>query len=249
MIRTYKRHNFRWGVGFSDTRLDSRTDSTARGSYVFTGLFTTGATATAQSGADFADFLLGMPQQASVQYGPGTELFRSHSVNAFFQDDWRMSSNFTLNVGVRYEYQSPYSEADNRLANLDVNSGFTAAVPVVAGRDGPFSGLYPDDPREPGPQHLSPRGSRLAWRPRPKWVIRGGYGINYSSVPYLQIVQKLAAQPPFATTSTIAVRPGSAPLSLATALLTSTAEHDEQLRRRSELQHRLRAALECRPPA
>jgi hypothetical protein len=220
MIRAYKRHNFRWGAGFSDTHLDSRTDSIARGSYLFTGLFTTGATATAQSGADFADFLLGMPQQASVQYGPGTELFRSHSVNAYFQDDWRMSSNFTLNMGVRYEYQSPYSEADNRLANLDVNSGFTAAVPVVPDGTGPFYGAYPVTLVNPDRHAFAPRIG-LAWRPRPKWVVRGGYGINYSSVPYLQIAQKLAAQPPFATTDTLAGTVAS-PLSLATALLTST---------------------------
>ena len=217
MIRTVKRHNLRWGFGFTDTWLDSRTDSSARGAYVFTGLFTTGATATQQSGADFADFLLGMPQQASIQYGPGTERFRSQSVNAYFQDDWRLSSNLTLNVGVRYEYQSPYSEADNRLVNLDVSPGFTAAVPVVAGATGPYYGTYPTTIVNPDRHAFSPRIA-LAWRPKPKWVVRGGYGINYSSVPYLQIAQKLAGQPPFATTNTL-VGTVASPLSLATAFL------------------------------
>ncbi len=218
MIRSYKRHNFRWGFGFSDTRLDSRTDANPRGSYVFTGLFTTGDTASNGSGVDFADFLLGTPQSSTVQYGPGTEQFRSQSLNAYFQDDWRVSSNFTLNWGVRWEYQAPYSEVDNRLANLDVNSSFTAAVPVLAGGTGPYYGQFTTALVNPDRHAFAPRIG-LAWRPKPKWVIRGGYGINYSSVPYLQIVQKLAAQPPYATTNQLDLKAGASPVPMATALL------------------------------
>jgi hypothetical protein len=214
MIRVYKKHNLRWGVDFKDERLDSRTDASARGSYVFTGLFTGGGTARL-TGADFADFLLGLPQQASVQYGPGLEQFRSHSVNAFFQDDWRVSANLTINAGLRYEYQAPYGEASNRLANLDVPPGFTAAVPALAGQVGAFTGLYPATIVEPDRDNFSPRIG-LAWRLKPKIVIRGGYGINYSSVPYLSIAQKLASQPPFATTATVMGTP-AVPLSLSGA--------------------------------
>jgi len=214
MSRIYKRHNLRWGFDLKDERLDSRTNATARGAYVFTGLFTGGGTSQL-TGTDFADFLLGLPQQASVQYGPGLEQFRSHSVNAFFQDDWRVSANLTFNAGVRYEYQSPYSEASQRLVNLDTNSDFTAAVPVLAGQIGPYTGLYPATIIEPDRNNFSPRLS-FAWRPKPKWVIRGGYGINYSSVPYLSVAQKLAAQPPFATTATM-IGTVAVPLSLSDA--------------------------------
>ena len=59
MIRSVKRHNLRWGFGFADTRLDSRTDSNARGTYYFTGAFAGGGTATGGQRHDFADFLLG----------------------------------------------------------------------------------------------------------------------------------------------------------------------------------------------
>jgi hypothetical protein len=222
MIRSVKRHNLRWGFGFSDTRLDSRTDANARGTFDFTGWFTSGATATGGSGVDLADFLLGMPQSSTVQYGPGTERFRSQAFNAYFQDDWRISSGFTLNLGVRWEYQAPYSEADNRLAGLDVNSSFTAAVPVQAGGTGPYNGEFQATLVKPDHHAIAPRIG-LAWRPRPKWVVRGGYGINYSSVPYLQIAQKLAAQPPFATSNRVDSKTGPLP-SLETVLLTSTAQ-------------------------
>ncbi len=221
MMKVYKRHNFRWGADYRNEQLDSRTNSNARGSFVFTGLYTGGGTANL-NGADFADFLLGYSQQAAIQYGPGTEQLRSHSFNAFFQDDWRMRTNFTLNMGVRYEYQSPYSEAANRLVNLDVNGDFTAAVPVLAGGIGPFTGAYPLTIVEPDRNNFSPRFG-FAWRAKPKTIVRGGYGINYSSVPYLSVVQKLAAQPPFAETDTrLGTVTGPLPLSNAFSGPTNT---------------------------
>jgi trimeric autotransporter adhesin len=200
MMKVYKRHNFRWGIDYRNEQQDSRTNSNARGAFVFTGLYTGGGTANLD-GADLADFLLGYSQQAAIQYTPGTEQYRSWSFNAFVQDDWRVRTNFTLNLGVRYEFQSPYSEANNQLVNLDVNGDFTAAVPVQAGEVGAFTGLYPATILEPDTNNVSPRLG-FAWRVNAKTVVRGGYGINYSSVPYMSVVQKLAAQPPFAETDT-----------------------------------------------
>jgi hypothetical protein len=214
MSRMYKRHNFRWGVDFRREMLDSRTNSNPRGTYVFTGLFT-GLGTSRVTGTDFADFLLGLPQQASLQYGPGTVRLRSNSVSLYFQDDWRVKSNFTLNLGVRYEYQSPYSESNNNLVNLDTPSDFSAAVPVLAGEVGPYTGQYSLTIINPDRNNVSPRLS-FAWRAQPKTVLRGGYGINYSSVPYLSVAQKLTAQPPFATTDTV-TGTFTTPLSLSNA--------------------------------
>ena len=47
-----------------------------------------------------------------------------------------MSSSLTVNLGVRWEYESPITEAQDRLVNLDVAPGFRAVQPVVAGSDG-----------------------------------------------------------------------------------------------------------------
>src|SRR5262249_60390898 len=117
------RRTLRRGGEYRDFHAASRPDPNARGSFVFSGLYT---------GVDLADFLLGLPQQSTVQFGPGTEQFRSRSWDLFLQDDWRASDSVTVNAGVRYEYYSPVSEASNRLVTLDVAPDFSAAAPVSA---------------------------------------------------------------------------------------------------------------------
>ena len=114
-------------------------------------------------GLDFADFLLGLPQQASLQYGPGDVKLQGKSLSLYVQDDWRKSATLTFNLGVRYELLWPYVEQDGQMVNLDVNPDFTAAVPVLSGQTGPFSGAVPeraDRPRHQ--QHRAARRLRLA---------------------------------------------------------------------------------------
>lgn len=203
-VRPFGRHSLRFGGEFRYLRLDSLSNSNPRGSFVFTGLYTSALTpagAVPGTGLDLADFLLGYAQQASVQYGPGDIRMRGREWNLFIQDDWRARGNLTLNYGLRYEYVSPYYEANNHLVNLDVNSDFTAAVPVEAGAAGEFTGPTPVSLVEPDRNNFSPRVG-AAWRVRPGTTVRAGYGVNYNLGAYGAIAQRLAAQPPFAVTST-----------------------------------------------
>jgi hypothetical protein len=183
----------RFGGDYRRIHADSRTDANPRGSFVFTGLYT---------GSDFADYLLGLPQQATKQFGPGTEQFRSTSWDLFVQDDWRATDKITVNAGLRYEYFSPLSEATNRLVTLDTAPGFSDAVPVVAGGTGPYSGAFPDTLVRPFRAGFAPRVG-IAWRPATGTVVRTGYGINYNSSVYQYIAQQLAGQPPFASSNTV----------------------------------------------
>jgi hypothetical protein len=187
------KQTLRFGGDYRTIRADSRTDANARGSFVFTGLYT---------GSDFADFLLGFPQQASVQFNPNPVSFRSTSWDLFVQDDWRATDTITVNAGLRYEYFSPLSEASNHLETLDAAAGFTAAVPVAAGASSPYSGLLPDTIVRPFRDGFAPRVG-VAWRPKPGTVVRTGYGINYNSSVYQYIAQQLAAQCPCAVTNTL----------------------------------------------
>jgi outer membrane receptor protein involved in Fe transport len=208
MLKTRGRHTLRWGGDYRDIRSDGRADPNARGSFVFTGLY---------SGADFADFLLGLPQQASVQFGAGLEQFRQKSWDVYLQDAWRARDTLTIDAGVRYEYVSPFLADGNRLVNLDVPADFSAAVPVLAGQAGPYFGAYPDSIVTPDRNNVAPRIG-IAWRPSSSVVVRAGYGISYSTGVYQTIVQQLANQPPFARADTT-LGTLESPIALTTALL------------------------------
>jgi len=200
MTHPLRAHNFRVG---GDARLDRSggiTTGDARGSYVFTGLYSAGGPVVRSSGLDFADFLLGLPQQASVQYTEDVAL-SGRAFGLFVQDDWRVRGNLTLNLGARYEFVSPYTEAHNRMVNLDVAPEFTAAAPVISGGTGQYSGPFPSSLVDADYNNLAPRVG-LAWRMNPRTVLRGGFGTSFNNGSYAAIARQLIAQPPFATTST-----------------------------------------------
>lgn len=219
MAKLRNRHTVRWGGDVRFMATDSRLNTNPRGTFVFTGLYTGGSgRQVATSGLDFADFLLGLPQQATVQYGPGLTRFRGLAWSAFVQDDWRVTSRFTVNAGLRYEYLSPYRESGNNLVTLDVTPGFTAAAPVFAGQSGPYSGPFAPTIVRPDRNNLAPRVG-FAWRPRTRTTVRGGFGVSYSSPVYFAMVQRLAGQPPFAVTDT-RLGTAAAPVSLSGAFAT-----------------------------
>lgn len=202
---TRGRHTLRFGGDYRRILQDLRADRNARGSFTFTGFATAEYDANGQpvpgTGYDFADFLLGLPQLTSVQSGASSYSFRANAFDLFVQDDWRVLPKLTLNLGLRYEYNGPYTEAHNRMVNLDVAPGFTAVAPVEPGQTGAFTGAFPPSLVEPDRNNWAPRIG-IAWRPFRGGVFRAGYGINYNLVQYGSIIQSLAFQPPFAITST-----------------------------------------------
>lgn len=206
------RHTFRAGAGYHQDWSSAQTDSNPRGTFVFTGLYTGGPGVRRGSALDFADFLLGLPQQASVQFGPGMVDLRGRSFNLFVQDDWRVSNGVTINAGVRYEFVAPFEEAGGRMVNLDVAPDFTAAVPVQSGQTGPFYGAFPFALVRSDGNNIAPRIG-IAWRPARGTVVRAGYGINYNAGSYVSIARQLIAQPPFAVTNT-SIGTRARPLSL-----------------------------------
>jgi len=217
--RSWGKHNVRIGAGLRAQRLDSQTDTNARGSFVFTGFYTSGiadGTVIPGTGSDFADFLLGQAQQASVQYGPGRVGFHGNAWNVFLQDDWRASGNLTLNLGVRYEYVAPLEEENGHLVSLDVPPDFTAAVPVLSGQVGAFTGPFPASLVNADPNNVAPRIG-AAWKAKPDLTVRGGFGVNYNLGAYSAIAQHLAGQPPFAVSNTL-LGTTTASLPLSTAL-------------------------------
>src|SRR5262249_13804887 len=121
------RHNVTFGGDIKRLQFNAIAQQDPRGAFTFTGAATGGL------GQDaFADFLLGIPDTSSLAFGNADKYFRTQSYDAYVQDDWRLSPELTLNLGVRWEYNAPITELYGRLVNLDLTPGFTADAPVVA---------------------------------------------------------------------------------------------------------------------
>ncbi len=203
MILNRGKNTWRWGGDFRRIQINTQTDNNARGTFVFTG---------ANTGNDFADFLEGLPQQTSIQFGNNNYYFRGNSWDLFVQDEWRFRSNLSFNLGLRYEYVSPFTEISDHLVNLSVAPEFltdpsfnspSAVAPVIARQNGASATLV-----KPDRNNLAPRVG-IAWKAAANTVVRAGYGINYNTGAYQNIVRQLAFQPPFSNTATnIQAAPG-----------------------------------------
>jgi hypothetical protein len=224
VIWNHAKHNVRFGGDYRRILQGFRSARNAEGSFIFTGFATAdylpGSTQAApNTGYDFADFLLGLPQQTSLQSGTTDYEFRANSYDAFVQDDWRIFANLSLNLGLRYEYNSPFSETENRIANLDTSfsPASTSAFLVLPGQTGPYSGVFPATLVRPDRNNFAPRLG-LAWRANKNTVVRAGYGINYNLAQYGIFIRNFAFQPPFAITQTNSVpdvtNPSASPLTL-----------------------------------
>jgi hypothetical protein len=214
----------RWRIG-GDARFDNSEadiNANARGTFTFTGLYSSGGDPRlGVTGADFADFLLGLPQQASLQVGTTSHL-REHAFDLYAEDNWQKSSKLTLNLGLRYELAQPYAEINGRMANLDAAPNFSAVTPVLPDTSGPYTGGFPAGLLNTDVNNLGPRLG-FAYRIQPSTILRGGYSITYNSGSYASIARQLVAQPPFADTATINGTIDG-PLTLADALLTPTTD-------------------------
>jgi hypothetical protein len=192
---SHGRHNFTFGGNVRRVMVDIQSQQNPRGSFTFTGAVT---------GADFADFLLGMPGASAIAFGNADKFLRAYSSDAYITDDWRFSPTLTMQLGVRWEYDTPMTESLGRLVNLAVAPGFASATPVSG--DGLIA---------PDRAGIQPRVG-VAWRPVPgsSLVIRAGYGIYRNQNVYQSITLQLAQQPPLSKAFQLANTPGT-PLTLA----------------------------------
>ena len=204
-----RKHNLQAGFLFRRLQQNTTNYQNARGSFTFSGLLTSELGAAGEpvkgTGFDLADYLLALPQSTTLKYGTDNDYYRGWATGWYGQDDWRVSRGLSFNLGLRYEYFSPYSELYNHLANLILNPQVTAVTVVTPGQN---SDNLPSSLVRPDTHAFSPRLG-FAWRPGAKrdLVVRGGYSLFYSGSVYSQIASQLGTQPPFAnnlslTTST-----------------------------------------------
>jgi hypothetical protein len=216
-------HNFRFGGDFRRQQFNYLGQADPRGMFTFTGAATQGVVNGATVGGDdFADFLLGIPDTSSIAFGNADKYFRESVYDAYLGDDWRVSPQFTLNAGMRWEYGAPITELYGRLVNLDITPGFAAVAPVL-GNDpvGPLTGRrYPSSLIRPDKSALAPRLG-IAWRPisGSSVVVRAGYGVYYDTSVYQTIALQMAQQAPLSKSLSVENSP-ACPLTLANGFTT-----------------------------
>jgi len=107
-------HTIHTGVNFQHIRFSTEQPTQPRGSYNYTGRYTSNP-AFSNTGFGVADFITDNQQSAAI-----SNLFTSDDIRwnraAYVQDDWKATSDLTLNVGVRYEYFQPYVERHDHQA-------------------------------------------------------------------------------------------------------------------------------------
>jgi len=149
------------------------------GSFVFGGSY---SSPTKVADAYWADFLFGTTSTYSLANAFEAHL-RQTLDSAYVQDDFKVDSKLTLNLGLRWEYGSPYSDANNYISNWDPVSQTVLTInPTATAGNGitptKGSGVYGKTLVNPDRADFSPRIG-FAYSPLPMWSIRGGFGTGY----------------------------------------------------------------------
>lgn len=121
-------------------------------------------------GTDIADLLLGLPGSVDI----GLQLTKPHTqswnLGLYAQDTFKVTPRLVLNYGVRYEFQSPYTEEHNYESNFDLTSGLI----LLAGRGGNSRTLM-----QARKNDIAPRVG-VSFMVNEKTVLRAGYGLFFS---------------------------------------------------------------------
>lgn len=159
---TRGRHLVKFGFDSRILQQNAFRDVQSRGFIDFTGLLL---------GNSLEELLLGAPTESGGATMNNPEHLRTHSLNFFVNDTWRVRPDLTVTLGLRYEYNSPGVDAANRAAVYNPATGGLTAV----GMNGFPRAGYNADLNNFGPQ------IGLAWSPggHGKTVVRAAYGIHY----------------------------------------------------------------------
>jgi hypothetical protein len=180
------KHDIKVGLGIRANQMNVRTEGFQDGFWVLSGAWT---------GNPEADFLLGLPSLAihDQTFDGSTTGRRWKTFRPFVQDDWRVTSNLTVNLGLAWNLTSPISEVANRYADFNPANGQF----LIAGNTpfGPNAGKWVGINYDKGA--LEPRIG-LAWKPRgsDRTVVRAGYAILHDS-SWSQGAQGLWQNPPY----------------------------------------------------
>jgi hypothetical protein len=195
------RHTWKFGGEFRYLQVNERNFANPNGGFTFDGTVT---------GSDVADFLLGATSTTNQPYTQAAEQFldsRTRYGGAFAQDSWKVKSNLTLNLGLRWEVSMPWYDTQGKIQTF--NPGQTSTLFPLS----PSGLVFPGDPGIPktlAPTKYNNFGPRLGLAYSPgfsdgvlgkifggpgKSSIRAAYGLYYTSVEDLNLFYEVADAP------------------------------------------------------
>jgi outer membrane receptor protein involved in Fe transport len=185
LTHNYRSHTFKYGLSYIRDGLNLVATELGLPAFNFTGQFT---------GNALADFLLGYLGRSQRSIGAWDPHIRQYHMGAYFGDTWRATSRLTFNVGLRYDFNSPYTEAAaGRIASFNQISGQLeypancAICPTPKGRFG--NAVNASYKRDWGPR------AGLAYQLAANTVLRAAYGIYWN--PEFSGGTETSLNPPF----------------------------------------------------
>jgi len=181
--KVMRTHQLKLGTEFRIYNQSFYTPGNASGAYSFSRAFTQRdpLRADATSGDDFASFLLGYPASGNVDLNidPG---FQHKYYALFLQDDWKVSSRLSLNLGLRWDYEPAPAERYNRMVRTfafdqphplsQQVQGLSLKGGLIYAKDGDRRFFASDK------NNFQPRVG-AAFKLTSQWVVRGGYGLYF----------------------------------------------------------------------
>lgn len=194
------KHTFKGGVDIRRRQLTEFQTNRGNGRFNFNQTFTTNPNSTGNTGDSMASFLLGTAATIEQDFTLAYVGMRGWESGYFFQDDWKVSSRLTLNLGLRWEYFTPYKEVANRFANFDISTG---RMRIAGLNTDEYAGVRPNK------DNWAPRAG-LAYKLRDTTVLRAGAGVYYAVQGNGGAALRLFRQLPFGPINTIDINNFSA---------------------------------------
>jgi hypothetical protein len=231
LTKIYRNHEFNVGFHLNHVRGDILQPGSSRGVMTYNGQYTDIPNAN-QSSNGMADLLI-IPIASTVAPAPGVTTYNNlgsmsnysgsnygktyyfaNYYAAYFQDNWRVTPTLTLNLGLRYDYFSPYGESNGGQGNLVLNGGngpggiyYMPQKGCQVPRSAAFNSLLAGDNiqtqctsgltvNKTQKDNLAPRFG-FAYRFLPDFVLRGAYGISYGAFDSVGYGNTLGTNYPF----------------------------------------------------
>jgi hypothetical protein len=185
VTKSWRTHNIKAGGEARVIQYNALQTGDASTNFAYTSAFSQGPNpvqATATGGDALASFLLGTPASGGVAPSPALAMETKYFAG-YVQDDWKVTSTFTVNLGMRYEIETPRTDRYNQLANFNYQGAVPLNIPGLTLKGAlEFPGVNGLSRYQSNvdANNLAPRLG-FAWHATPKTVVRGGGGIFYAT--------------------------------------------------------------------